>query len=83
MKKFVIFSLSFIVLFIVFQILSGYILTLFYMSDISSAWHQADNLTNTTAVGKVTSFLPLIIAFLAAIIAVFIPKLFREKKCSK
>ncbi|SFB07982.1 hypothetical protein SAMN04488072_106235 [Lentibacillus halodurans] len=76
MKKYIVFSISFIILFAVFQILSGYLLTIFYTPDITSAWNQAANLSNNTVIKGGSSYASLLIAFLAAIFAYFTPKLF-------
>ena len=76
MKNYAIFAISFIVLFLLFQLLSGYILTLFYTPDGSSAWNQMGNLSTMTTLEGTSSFLPLLFAFLAATIAYIIPKLF-------
>ena len=76
MKKYIIFALSFIVFFVVFQILSGYFLTLFYTPDIMSAWDQAEGSSSNVVIKGGSSFIPLLIAFLAATIAYFTPRMF-------
>jgi len=76
MKNYVIFAISFIVLFLFFQMFSGYILTIFYTPDVSNVWNQVENLSTITTLEGTSSFLPLLFAFLAATIAYFVPKLF-------
>ena len=76
MKNYAIFAISFIVLFLLFQLLSGYILTFFYTPDVSSAWNQTGNLSTKTTLEGTSSFFPLLFAFFAATIAYFVPKFF-------
>ncbi|WP_010530586.1 hypothetical protein [Lentibacillus jeotgali] len=76
MKKYIVFAISFIILFAVFQILSGYLVTFFYTPDITSAWNQVGGLSNTTVIKGGSSFTSLFIAFLAATLAYFVPKIF-------
>lgn len=80
MKKYIIFAISFVFLFIVFQILSGYFLTLFYTPDITEAWNQAGNLPSSVVIKGSSSFIPLFFAFLAATLAYFTPKIFVKKQ---
>lgn len=70
MKKYVIFSISFIILFTLFQILSGLLLTITYTPHFLSA-----NLSNQSSLTSSSSpfLLTLFIAFLSATIAYFIP----------
>jgi len=75
MKKYIIFAISFIVLFSVFLILSGFFLTLFYTPDITEAWNQSGNLPSSVII-KGSSFIPLFLAFLAATLAYFTPRIF-------
>ncbi|ARF17832.1 hypothetical protein [Sporosarcina ureae] len=76
MKKYIVFSISFIILLVVFQFLSGYLMTLFYKPDMTNAWNQFGNLSNTVEIKGSTSLLPLILTFLAATMAYFSPRLF-------
>ncbi|MDY0404337.1 hypothetical protein P5G51_001940 [Virgibacillus sp. 179-BFC.A HS] len=80
MKKYIIFAISFIILFSAFQILSGYFLTLFFTPDITEAWNQAGNLPNSVVMKGTSSFIPLFFAFLAATLAYFTPKIFVKKQ---
>lgn len=79
MKKYIIFAISFIVLFLAFQMLFGYFLTLFYTPDITGAWKQAGNLPNSVVIKGSSSFIPLFLALLAATFAYFTPKIFVRK----
>ncbi|MBU5465692.1 hypothetical protein KQI49_02475 [Virgibacillus sp. MSJ-26] len=74
MKRFILFLSSFIFLFVVFQMLSGLILTSLYLPNIEEAWEMSAELSSeVTMVG--TSSIPTIIgAVLAATIAYFVPK---------
>ncbi|GAB3053746.1 hypothetical protein [Virgibacillus ainsalahensis] len=76
MKKYIIFAISFILLFSLFQVLSGMFLTLTYTPDISEAWNRSADLSQEVVIkGSGSSFLlTLSIAFLSATIAYFIPK---------
>jgi len=68
MKNIMIFSISFILLFSAFQILSGYFLTFFYTPNITSAWNQADNLSGNVIIKGGSFLIPLLFAFLVVII---------------
>lgn len=75
MKKYIIFAISFILLFSLFQVLSGMILTFMYTPDITEAWNTSANLPQEVDIGSNSNFLlTLFIAFLSATIAYFIPK---------
>ncbi|PAV28647.1 hypothetical protein CIL05_15245 [Virgibacillus profundi] len=76
MKKYIIFAVSFIFIFSLFQILSGIILTYTYTPDITEAWNMSANLSQETVmISNHNSFLlTLLIAFLSATAAYFIPK---------
>lgn len=78
MKKYLIFAISFIVLFFAFQIFSGYFLTLFYTPNIKEAWNQAGNLPSSVVMKGSSSFIQLFFAFFAATIAYFTPKMFEK-----
>jgi quinol-cytochrome oxidoreductase complex cytochrome b subunit len=79
-KRFIIFSISFILLFSLFQILSGMLLTLMYTPDMEEAWNFSGNLSQEVVIQSSHSpfSLTLFIAFLAASIAYFIPKKFKN-----
>ncbi|KMY31849.1 hypothetical protein ACZ11_06575 [Lysinibacillus xylanilyticus] len=76
MKKYIIFAISFILLFSIFQVLSGMFLTLMYTPNVEEAWNMSGSLSKEVVItSSYSSFLPtLLIAFLSATIAYFIPK---------
>jgi len=76
MKKYNIFAISFILLFLLFQVLSGMLLTFTYTPDVDDAWNMSANLSQEVIIkSSQSSFLLLLfIAFLSATIAYFISK---------
>ncbi|SFA95490.1 hypothetical protein SAMN04488072_104126 [Lentibacillus halodurans] len=76
MKNYIIFTTSFILLFSLFQILSGLFLTFTYTPGIEEAWNMSAGLPEEAVIiSGGSSFLrTLIFGFLAATIAYFIPK---------
>ncbi|GGK05620.1 hypothetical protein GCM10007063_30050 [Lentibacillus kapialis] len=80
MKKYIIFIISFAVLFSVFeflfQIISGYLMTSFYMPDITSAWNQSENLPSNVVIKGSSYLASLLFALLAAIFAYITSKIF-------
>lgn len=78
MKRFIIFVLSFILLFGIFQVLSGLLLTLFYVPNISSTWAKTADLPQHIEFGRVSA-IPFLIAILSAVVAYFIPNIFLKK----
>lgn len=82
MKRFILFLGSFLLLFVVFQQLSGVVLTSLYLPDIEEAWEMSAGLpSEVTMVGS--SSVPTIIgAVLAATIAYFVPEVIRKLKHS-
>lgn len=77
LKKFAIFMVSFLLLYFVFQISSGLILTALYTPNFSSV---EGNLGQEVVFGDVR-FMPLLITMLIAAIAYFLSqKLFRNVK---
>ncbi|KAB8137814.1 hypothetical protein F9U64_07710 [Gracilibacillus oryzae] len=81
MKKYFIFAISFILLFLIFHVLSGILLTFTFTPDMAEAWNLRGNLSQETTINSsLTSFLlTLLIAFLSATIAYFIPTSIRER----
>lgn len=78
MKKYIIFAISFILLFSLFQVLSGLVLTLTYTPDMEEAWNMSAGLPQESVIKGSSSpfFLTLLLAFLSATIAYVIPKKF-------
>lgn len=74
MKRYIVFTISFIALFFAFQILLGYVATLLYIPDITSAWNQAGNLSSHVVMKGFSFIIPLSIAFIAATMAYIISK---------
>jgi len=81
-KDFIIFLGSFIVLFALFQMVSGLFLTFIYQPDVEEAWNMSANLTSETTLVGSTTTPTIIIAALAAVFAYFVPKAFRKIKRS-
>ena len=80
MKKYIIFAISFIIIFSLFQVLSGFFLTLTYTPDIVTAWNSSATLPQEIVMKSNSPFLlTLFFAFLSATIAYFIPKKFTKK----
>lgn len=78
MKKYIIFSISFIAAFTLLQVVSGIFITVTYMPDMEVARNMGTFLSQETfIVGSDSSLLPAIfIAFLSASIAYIIPNKF-------
>jgi ABC-type Fe3+ transport system permease subunit len=76
LKKYIIFAISFIILFSIFQVLYGVLLTFMYTPNIEEGWNMSGSLSKAVVItGSHSSFLPtLLIAFLSATIAYFVPK---------
>lgn len=74
MKKFFIFAASFIILFILFQMLVGMFVTSAYTPDMSGSWSKAGNLPAETTIlrGRGPFLITVLLALFAASIAYFI-----------
>lgn len=74
MKKYITFAVSFILLFTLFQVLSGILLTLTYTPNMEEAWNMNAILTHETIIKSSHNpiLLTFITAFLSASIAYFI-----------
>lgn len=85
MKKYVIFAVSFILLFTLFfglsQIIAGMLLTTVYTPDVEEVWSMSASLPQEIAIQSSQSpfILTLIVAFISATIAYFIPRKFFNK----
>ncbi|MCJ7840949.1 hypothetical protein MUB24_08545 [Lederbergia sp. NSJ-179] len=77
MKKYLLFVGSFSVAFIVLEILSGMLLTMFYTPSIP--WEKAPTLPSHVEFGSTSSIPPLVISLIALGIAFGITKLFNKK----
>jgi len=84
MKKYIVFAISFILLFslfqLLFQVLSGTLLTFMYTPDMEEAWNSSANLSQEVVFksNHHPFLLTLFFAFLSATIAYFIPKKFMK-----
>ncbi|UJL46493.1 hypothetical protein KFZ58_00455 [Virgibacillus sp. NKC19-16] len=78
MKRFIIFIVSFVVIFFFIQLASGVVLTTFYTPDLSEAWNMSGNLPQEVALGKSSYFPTLLIAVVAAALAYLIPKMLKR-----
>lgn len=74
MKKYLVFAVSFIVLFLIIQTLVGYVMTLLYTPAVNSAWYQAVNASENIVIDTRFTGHAFVIAFIAASIAFFIPE---------
>lgn len=76
MKRYAAFIVSFVLLYIVFQILTGWILTVFYTPDLSL---MNSNASQEVVFGQ-TSIIPFVTTLVVATLAYFFSqKLFRTK----
>ncbi|GAA0453950.1 hypothetical protein [Alkalibacillus silvisoli] len=78
MKNFSIFLVSFMVLFIAIQWLSGVILTYTYTPNIQEAWEMSEMLSQQVTLASSPTVATLIIAIIAATIAYITPKMVRK-----
>jgi len=72
MKRFLVFFGSFIVIFSLFQMLSGMFLTMVYTPDISEAWDSASHLSNEVVIGGNPVWPTSIMALFSAVCAYFL-----------
>jgi quinol-cytochrome oxidoreductase complex cytochrome b subunit len=81
MKKFLIFLVSFIVIYFALQIGSGLVLTALYSPDIKGAWETNFPLSNEVAFGGGGGFayLGIIIVLIAGGAAYFISKVVKKR----
>ncbi|MBA2876500.1 hypothetical protein [Thermaerobacillus caldiproteolyticus] len=74
MRRFILFAISSILLFSMFQVLSGWILTLMYTPNMSDAWSKNAGLPQEVVFGG-SDFMPtLLVAIISATIAFFMSK---------
>ncbi|MFJ8261172.1 hypothetical protein ACIQ4I_04305 [Rummeliibacillus sp. NPDC094406] len=78
MKNFIVFIISFVVLFTVTQILSGMLLTTLYTPDLSESWMISEHLPKSISFGNSTFMPSLILAMFSVIVAYFMPRLFKR-----
>lgn len=83
MKKYIVFVFSLILLFSLFQVLSGILLTMTYKPDIESAWNLTPHLTQETVIKGISqpSLVMLLIIIFSASLAYYISnKIFNRKR---
>ncbi|WP_243388014.1 hypothetical protein [Bacillus kexueae] len=78
MKRFLVFFGSFIVIFSLFQVLSGMFLTTVYTPDISKAWDSASHLSNEVVIGGNPVWPTFFIALFSAVCAYFLSKAIKK-----
>ncbi|MGE7691300.1 hypothetical protein ACQKMI_19065 [Lysinibacillus sp. NPDC097214] len=78
MKKYLLFAGSFAVAFLVLQVLSGMLLTMFYTPS-SNQWEVTSNLPSQVVFGNTSSIPPLVISLIALVIAFGSVKLINKK----
>ncbi|MFE3576791.1 hypothetical protein [Lysinibacillus sp. NPDC059133] len=77
MKKYLLFVGFFVVAFLVLQVLSGILLTMFYTP--SNQWGEASSLPSQVMFGNTVSIAPLVISLIALVIAFGSVKLINKK----
>lgn len=81
MKKYIVFLISFVISFVLLQLIYGAVLLFNYTPDIAGAWDQVGSLSSSVVITGSTSFMPvLFVALLAATVAYFTPKLFMKEQ---
>ncbi|GCD82773.1 hypothetical protein [Parageobacillus thermoglucosidasius] len=78
MKKYMIFLVSFVLLFSLTQMLSGILLTATYNPDLLETRNISANLSQKVVFGKSSAVPTLILTVLSATIACFIPKILKN-----
>lgn len=80
MKRYIFFSVSFILLFWLFHVLTGMILTWMYAPNAEEFWHTNTDLSQETVLQTNSSTaVSFVISFLAASIAYVISSVFGKK----
>lgn len=74
MKKYLIFAVSFLLLFFIFQVLSGMLLTYMYTPNVEEAWKASANLSQEVIIKSSHSpfLLTIVIGLLSASVAYFL-----------
>ncbi|MGE7185973.1 hypothetical protein ACQKKK_18905 [Peribacillus sp. NPDC006672] len=72
MKKYLFFTISFLLIFMILQVLSGFILTAAYAPDFSGSGHIGGTLSNEVIFGQSSKMPLMIIASISAVSAYFI-----------
>lgn len=82
MKKFLLFMISFTLVFLILQTASGMIITTIYPVSVGDAWSQSASLPQETMVSGsiLTSVITLFIVLISAAAAYFVQKIFPQYK---
>ncbi|MDX8364573.1 hypothetical protein [Cytobacillus sp. IB215665] len=80
MKNYLVFIGSFIILFLLLQLLSGAFLTTTFILDYSQATYNTENISEVVEFGNSSSILFYIIVILSATMAYFVPKVMTKFK---
>ncbi|MGG4265467.1 hypothetical protein [Peribacillus simplex] len=72
MKKYLFFTISFLLIFMILQVLSGFILTAAYAPDFSRSGHIGGTLSNEVIFGQRSEMPLTVIAAISAVSAYFI-----------
>ncbi|MGE7693901.1 hypothetical protein ACQKNC_07250 [Lysinibacillus sp. NPDC094177] len=78
MKKYLLFAGVFTLVFVILQVLSGMLLTMFYTPSIQQ-WEQASTLSSQVVFGNTSFIPPLVISLMALVIAFGSTKLIDKK----
>ena len=81
MKKYIAFIVSFILLFLILQVMSGMLLTLTYTPDIAEAWNVSAKLSQETVIKG--SHHPFLLIFISAILSASFAYFISKKVSSK
>lgn len=76
LKRFFVFSLSFIILYFVMQVLTGFIVTLLYVPNIAKAWNTDGALFQTITLQGKSFPISIIFVLISVAIAYFIQRKF-------
>ncbi|PKR82635.1 hypothetical protein [Heyndrickxia camelliae] len=74
MKKYIIFIVSFILIFSIAQVLSGLFLTATYTPHVSEVWSSSVNLPKEVTFGRSAFISTFVMAVFSVTIAYFVPK---------
>ncbi|MEH7351155.1 hypothetical protein [Gottfriedia acidiceleris] len=79
MKKYLLFVSSFILLFVVFNVFSGMLQTVFYQPNLSNLWDKVDQLSSEVVFVESSLIPTLMIALFSATIAFFMQSRLSKK----
>ncbi|PEK98333.1 hypothetical protein [Bacillus sp. AFS017336] len=79
MKKYLLFVLSFILLFGVINVFSGMLQTVFYQPDFSNLWNNVEQLHNEVIFVKSSSTPTIIVTLISATIAFYLQSRLSKK----